>query len=97
MSDSLEQLTAELAQRAVRSGYTQIIVAGGETSGAVTTALGYGMYLIGDSVAPGVPVLTPSDAPDMRLVLKSGNFGREDFFNAAIEMTAADNCGRPIP
>lgn len=96
VSDSLERLTAELAQRAVQSGYTQIIVAGGETSGAVTTALGYGMYLIGDSVAPGVPVLAPADAPDMRLVLKSGNFGKEDFFNAAIEMTTADNCGRPI-
>lgn len=43
-----------LAQRAVKDGYTQVIVAGGETSGAVTQGLGYQSYLIGESVAPGV-------------------------------------------
>ena len=69
-----------LAQRAVKDGYTQVIVAGGETSGAVTQGLGYQSYLIGESVAPGVPVMTPAGNRALRLVLKSGNFGQPDFF-----------------
>lgn len=62
----------------------RIIVAGGETSGAVTKALGYDTFLIGESVNPGVPVMTPLTAPEIRLVLKSGNFGKEDFFERAV-------------
>lgn len=54
-------------------------MAGGETSGAVTKALGYEAFEIGPSVAPGVPVMTPLDNRNMKLVLKSGNFGQEDF------------------
>lgn len=59
---------------------TRLISAGGETSGAIITALGFTSFAIGDSVAPGVPILKPSGAGDLRLVLKSGNFGAEDFF-----------------
>ena len=66
----------------------RIIAAGGETSGAVTKALGYQAYRIGVSVAPGVPVLIPLENPRMRLILKSGNFGQEDFFARALEITA---------
>ena len=53
---------ARLAKQAVKAGYTRIIVAGGETSGAVTKALGFDSYLIGESVAPGVPVMIPQTA-----------------------------------
>ena len=59
---------------------TRLISAGGETSGAIITALGFTSFAIGDSVAPGVPILKPSGAGDLRLVLKSRNFGAEDFF-----------------
>ena len=59
---------------------TRLISAGGETSGAIITALGFTSFAIGDSVAPGVPILKPSGAGDLRLVLKSSNFGAEDFF-----------------
>ena len=83
----LEGITARLAQRAVEAGYTRIISAGGETSGAVTKGLGFQSYLIGPSVAPGVPVMVPAEAPGIRLVLKSGNFGGEDFFGQALEIT----------
>lgn len=83
----LEKTTAALAKRAVEKGYTRIITAGGETSGAVTKALGFDSYLIGESVAPGVPVMVPRKNPDIRLVLKSGNFGQEDFFERALKMT----------
>lgn len=83
----LEQTMAELAERAVKSGISRVIVAGGETSGAVTKKLGYSSYRIGDSVAPGVPVMIPTENPDIRLVLKSGNFGQEDFFEKVLKMT----------
>lgn len=83
----LEGITAGLARRAVEAGFTRIISAGGETSGAVTKGLGFRSYLIGPSVAPGVPVMVPAEAPHIRLVLKSGNFGGEDFFDQALEMT----------
>lgn len=86
-AEMLERTTANIAKRAVENGITRIIVAGGETSGAVTKALGYHAYEIGESVAPGVPVMTPKEAPNVRLVLKSGNFGQEDFMERAVRMT----------
>lgn len=84
----LEQTAAQLACKAVEEGYTRILVAGGETSGAVTKALKFNSYMIGESVAPGVPVMIPQNRPELRLVLKSGNFGQEDFFLKALEITA---------
>lgn len=83
----LENATAELAVRAVKAGFTRIISAGGETSGAVTKGLGFSSYWIGESVAPGVPIMTPAESPGIRLVLKSGNFGQEDFFDRALQKT----------
>lgn len=92
----LEGATAELARRAVEAGYTRIIVAGGETSGAVTKGLGFDHYQIGDSVAPGVPVMIPLNRKDVRLVLKSGNFGQEDFFARALKMTEETSVGKDM-
>ncbi len=83
----LENATADLAVRAAKNGYTRIISAGGETSGAVTKGLGFSSYWIGESVAPGVPVMVPAEHPEIRLILKSGNFGQEDFFGRALAMT----------
>lgn len=83
----LETTLAKLAQIAVKNGYHRIIVAGGETSGAITKALGFNSYFIGESIAPGVPVMIPSHAQNVRLVLKSGNFGQEDFFSQALTLT----------
>lgn len=87
VAQALEQLFSCLAIRAVKEGCERIIVAGGETSGAVTKALGYEAFYIGESVAPGVPVMTPLENPKIRLVLKSGNFGTKDFFERALDMT----------
>lgn len=86
-SECLEKTTAKLALMGRNDGYTRFIVAGGETSGAVTQALGYDAYWIGDSVAPGVPIMMPLGHPEIRLLLKSGNFGQPDFFLRALEMT----------
>ncbi len=90
VAELLEQTTAALAKRAVEAGYTRIIVAGGETSGAVTKALNFDSYIIGESVAPGVPVMIPRSNRQIRLVLKSGNFGQEDFFIRALDITGND-------
>lgn len=87
VSDLLEQTTAYIAKKAAEKGFSRIIVAGGETSGAVTKILGYDSYLVGDSIAPGVPVMIPMKNKNMRLVLKSGNFGQKNFFVRAISKT----------
>ncbi|MBY5355792.1 four-carbon acid sugar kinase family protein [Rhizobium leguminosarum] len=77
-------ITAELVERGVR----RLVVAGGETSGAAVDRLAIPAFLIGPEIAPGVPVLrTIGNAQgDMLLALKSGNFGGEDFFTAALAM-----------
>lgn len=84
VAEQLEALMSALSVKAVKAGYKRIVVGGGETSGAVTKALGYEMYQVGESIAPGVPILVPLNEPNVRLVLKSGNFGQEDFFERAI-------------
>lgn len=86
VAERLEALFADLASRAAGMGYQKIITAGGETSGAVIKGLGFSAFRIGESAAPGVPVLIPVARPDMRLILKSGNFGAEDFFRKAEEL-----------
>ena len=86
VAERLENLFAALAFRAAEKGYQKIITAGGETSGAVMRGLGFSSFRIGQSVAPGVPILIPVTRPDLRLVLKSGNFGEEDFFEKAKEL-----------
>lgn len=91
IASMLEQVCADLAKKAVEHGFTRIISAGGETSGAVTKGLHFSSYQIGESIAPGVPVMVPASRPDIRLVLKSGNFGQEDFFGRALSMTGQNS------
>lgn len=86
----IEETLSGAAAALAKKGYGRIVVAGGETSGAVTKALGYEAFEIGPSVAPGVPVMTPLDNRNMKLVLKSGNFGQEDFFARALAMTKGE-------
>ena len=75
-----EELLAGTAAYALESGRKRIIAAGGETSGAVMQKLGMHTFYIGRSIAPGVPVMYPAEQEGMELILKSGNFGQEDFF-----------------
>ncbi len=86
VAEMLEQAAAKLAERAVAHGIRRVVVAGGETSGAVTKRLGFSSCQIGASVAPGVPVMVPMENETLRLVLKSGNFGQEEFFIKVLEM-----------
>lgn len=80
----LEDFFSVLSYKANLAGFDKIIVAGGETSGAVTLRLGYKSYFIGKVLAPGVPTLIPVDQPNLTLILKSGNFGDEHFFKKAL-------------
>jgi uncharacterized protein YgbK (DUF1537 family) len=76
-----EKFLAEVAETFVRDEISQLIVAGGETSGAVVTKLGLDLLRIGPEIAPGVPWTLASGASrEIALALKSGNFGSEDFF-----------------
>lgn len=79
----LEAFFADLARRAVERGIRRLVVAGGETSGAVAQGLGAPAIEIGPEIAPGVPAMRVPDL-NLALVLKSGNFGGRDFFAEAI-------------
>lgn len=85
-AEKIEQFFGDLAKEAINYGIKKIIVAGGETSGAVVWALGYKSFNVGKNVAPGVPILRPIEKNEMQIVLKSGNFGQDDFFTRAIDM-----------
>lgn len=83
-SAAIEQAFADLAGRLVDDGVRRLVVAGGETSGAVVDRLRIPAFLIGAEIAPGVPVLHAVGARPMTLALKSGNFGGPDFFDDAL-------------
>ena len=80
----LEEVLSALAVLAVDAGIQKLVVAGGETSGAVIRALGYKTFEIGESVAPGVPILYPLENDEIEIVLKSGNFGDKDLLKNAL-------------
>tara|TARA_R110002074_G_scaffold66437_2_gene157074 strand:- start:182 stop:1459 length:1278 start_codon:yes stop_codon:yes gene_type:complete len=84
----VEQAFAQLAAALVGNGVTRLVVAGGETSGAVVSALGVQAMAIGPEIDPGVPwtQVVQGDAEGLCLALKSGNFGGEDFFTKAFEV-----------
>lgn len=84
-SQAVEQTFAALAERLRDDGVRNFITAGGETSSIVVQRLGIEGFHIGRQIAPGVPWLRVLDS-DIHLALKSGNFGREDFFAEAQAM-----------
>ncbi|WP_262299314.1 3-oxo-tetronate kinase [Microvirga sesbaniae] len=82
----VEKTLAEIAQALPGLGFTRLIVAGGETSGAVVNALGVDALAIGPEIDPGVPWTRSLAGIDLALALKSGNFGAPDFFLKAWTM-----------
>lgn len=79
----IEDAIARIATGLVERGVRQLIVAGGETSGAVVQALGLEQIAIGEQIDPGVPWCSgyaPAAQGDISIALKSGNFGTRDFF-----------------
>ncbi|MDP1899917.1 MAG: four-carbon acid sugar kinase family protein [Rubrivivax sp.] len=84
----VEQAMAAIAQGLVDAGVQRLVVAGGETSGAVVQALGVHKLRIGAPICPGVP-WTQAEGRALWLALKSGNFGAPDFFAQALEWGGA--------
>ena len=82
----VEQALATVARGLVDAGVRQLVVAGGETSGAVVQALDVRALRIGPQIDPGVPWTLTVGAPPLHLALKSGNFGAPDFFAKAFAL-----------
>ncbi|MBN1868328.1 four-carbon acid sugar kinase family protein [Candidatus Sumerlaeota bacterium] len=80
-----ENVLAEIASGLVRVGVRRLIVAGGETAGAVVRALHVKALRIGCEIDPGVPWTVTTGKRRLALALKSGNFGSPDFFFKAVE------------
>jgi 3-dehydrotetronate 4-kinase len=80
----IEKTLAEVARLLVKNGLRRLLVAGGETSGAVVQALGIKGFQIGQEIEPGVPCMVTLSEEPIALTLKSGNFGSEDFFLKAL-------------
>ncbi len=90
----VEHVLAGIATALVQRGVRRLVVAGGETSGAVVSALGVERLRIGAEIAPGVPwTLAQGQGPDLLLALKSGNFGGTQFFTSAFEPDAFEPGG----
>ena len=81
----VEDAMAQIAAGLVESGVRRLVVAGGETSGAVVQGLGVTGLQIGPQIDPGIPATRSIGKPVMALALKSGNFGGPDFFAKALE------------
>jgi uncharacterized protein YgbK (DUF1537 family) len=82
----VENALATIAKKLVGLGVKQLVVAGGETSGAVIKALKIDHMTIGPQIAPGVPWTSATVEGDLiNIALKSGNFGGSDFFTDAFK------------
>ncbi len=84
-SQAIEKTMAILARGLVEAGVGRLVVAGGETSGAVVSALDVTALRIGPEIDPGVPWTASVGATPILLALKSGNFGAPDFFTKAFD------------
>jgi 3-dehydrotetronate 4-kinase len=80
----LEEAMAEIARALVSESVRRLVIAGGETSGAVVAALRIPALRIGRQIDPGIPMTFSTSTPHLALALKSGNFGTDDFFTKAL-------------
>jgi 3-dehydrotetronate 4-kinase len=82
-AEIVEDILAKTAKYAVANGARRVVVAGGETSGAVVAALGVGSVLVAQEMETGVPWCLTTAQPELALLLKSGNFGQPDLLTKA--------------
>ncbi|MEY4864535.1 MAG: hypothetical protein RLZ51_2630 [Pseudomonadota bacterium] len=84
----VEQAMAQICTGLINGGVRQLVVAGGETSGACVQALGLSLLRIGPQIDPGVPwcQATLADGSVLHVALKSGNFGATDFFTRSLTL-----------
>ncbi|MDA3642738.1 four-carbon acid sugar kinase family protein [Saccharopolyspora indica] len=90
VAPAIERVLARTAQQLVESAeVTRLLVAGGETSGAVVRELGIGVLRIGPEIAPGICWSSATTSGgEIALALKSGNFGPDDLFTSAWDRLA---------
>ena len=88
VASAIEAFMGETARRLADAGAGRLIIAGGETSGAVTEALAVVAMEIGPEIDPAVPAMRVVGRA-LALALKSGNFGRPDFFERAAQVLAS--------
>ncbi len=87
VSEAIETFHADVACNMITNhGVRRLIVAGGETSGAVVNRLGIAKLQIGPEICAGVPWTQAETDFPIAIALKSGNFGDENFFQTALEM-----------
>lgn len=84
VAGAIEAIMAGVAKALLAARINRLVVGGGETSGAVVSALGISQLRIGPEIDPGVPALA-TDGNTLGLVLKSGNFGTDDFYAKAFK------------
>jgi len=84
--EMVEQTMGNVARGLMDLGVNRLVVAGGETSGAVVKALNVQALRIGPEIDPGVPWTEAIGGVPLALALKSGNFGAEDFFEKSLGM-----------
>lgn len=89
VAHALEQLFADSATKIIADGFDRLVVAGGETSGAVVSGLKLAAVTIGPEIDPGVPALATEGGTAVAIALKSGNFGSVDFFDKALHTLKA--------
>ncbi|MDQ2691743.1 MAG: four-carbon acid sugar kinase family protein [Chloroflexota bacterium] len=82
VSEALAEVTARALEQ---TGQNRLVVAGGETSAAVCARLGIDGMRVWKEIQPGLPSCVSLNDPPRMLVLKSGSFGRSDFFERALE------------
>lgn len=91
IATQLDDLFGRTAVMLRHAGFERIVVAGGETSGAVIDALAPGQLAVGREIDPGVPALySPDESDTYAIALKSGNFGAPDFFEKALAVMAGN-------
>ncbi|MGJ8556184.1 MAG: nucleotide-binding domain containing protein, partial [Sulfitobacter geojensis] len=88
LAHAIEGFFTDLTRALAARGLARLVVAGGETSGAVVAGLGCSAFSVGPRLAAGVPMLK-ADNHQMAVALKSGNFGAADFFAHALQRMSA--------
>lgn len=81
----VENALGGIAKFLIANGFDRLIIAGGETSGAVIQATSLKALQVGPEIAPGVPWMYSAHTPELAIALKSGNFGNDDFLISAWE------------
>ena len=82
VSEALAEVTARTLEE---TGQNRLVVAGGETSAAVCARLRINGMRVWKEIQPGLPSCVSLNDPPRMLVLKSGSFGKPDFFEQALE------------